>query len=335
MDLAKDRFVTHGITSYSLSSYQGKFAYLNILSQFGHPKFVVDDVLKIQQNLSKISKWHDQLYQDECLFSASWSKAETFEAEAAIDLVAVLKPELYQLAAEISRILGLKEIPTYDELVFLTACYAWQAFSRDAYVRSFIEYANKFALIDMEEKYRQLIPLCEADTEKSQHIIFEMRKLDPDAPVKDDQRIAPEANLLQLLFEASIPLPSTYRSHIHDINQILSQFKGGLSFATAEFTQAEADLWMDANIGPVLAGYWRAYGISIDEAREWTNIGVAEAPLAIEWRKGAFTPATCKEWIELKFMPYDAFVWKRAGYKPEEARKLLSEGVTNPPYKGE
>lgn len=324
LDLAKDRLISHAITNYLLAAYQGRFAQLNVFSQLSHPAFALEELIRTQQALAKITAWNKQIFEDECLFSASWTTPETFEAQAALDLLEALKPDLSQLATELVRIIGLPQIPVADELMFLIAAHARHSYSKDSYVRGFIDYGEHFSLTPMSQKYELLLGDGEFETRRTQELIAEYMRV-REEPAKKSSVFLP------MLFQSTVSLSAIFRCHIHDVNQLLSQFKGGLNFQTAEFSRAEADLWQDAGIGPSQAGYWRAHGIVPDEAREWREVNVLEPMLAVEWRKGNFTPKTAKEWVDAQMTPPYAFMWRQAGFNAERALDSIKRGVTEPP----
>jgi hypothetical protein len=202
--------------------------------------------------------------------------------------------------------------------------HARHAYSRDTYIRGFLEYAERFSLPDMQRRYQAFIPETELEVQRNKEMVNIFRS------TLGDRSILPQ-QFFPLLFQATLVLPAFFRSHIHDINQLLSQFKGGLTWATAEFTKAESELWSDAGLNPSSAGYFRAFSMGPDEAGAWRNSGVFEANTAIDWKKGGFNPDSARPWIEQKIPPPLAFVWSMSQYSPEEAKALLEQGTVEPP----
>ena len=328
IDLAKDRFVTHSILNYLNASYQGKFAAFNILSQLQHPRFDPDEMSTIQFALEQIASWVKQLYQDECLFSASWTQVETFEAQQAIDLMHELKPELYQVANETARILSLETVPSAGELKYMLAVLSRQIYSRDNYIRGFIQYGQTFKLPDMEKKYEELLA---TSTDQLQQV-HELINIFRSANMVESNLQPP---FFAFLHRLSLNLPAIFKTHIHDLNQLLAPFKGGFNFQNAEFTKVESQAWQNAGLGPVPAGYWRAYGIGPDEAQIWSQARFTDVAFAIEWRNLGFQPEIAALWAEQSFAPDYAVIWLQAGYSPLEARELIEKGLTEPPRQRE
>jgi hypothetical protein len=323
-DLAKDRLVTHALTNYLAAAYHGKFAALNILAQLDHPAFTEAELMATQQTLGKVFNWNSQLFKDECLFSASWTTPETFEAQNAVSLLEQLKPELYKISAESGRILALDTLPQKDELAILIAFHARHAYSRDAYVRGFMEYGEKFSRPEMVKRYEPFIPESEFELRRNNELILLLKN------AKGDISLLPK-EYFALLFQTAVPLPSYFRSHVHDINQLLCPYKGGLSWTTAEFSKAEAEMWNTAGLGPSAAGYFRAFGMGPDEAGKWREGGVSDAMTAIEWKKGGFTPETAKPWLDEGIPPPLAFMWSQNQFSPTEAKEFISKGTFQPP----
>lgn len=329
IDLAKDRLVTHSITNYLNASYQGKFASLNVLSQTKHESFQDDEIAQVQQTMAKIGAWNAQLYQDECLFSAAWSSPETFDAKHALDLLEKLKPEISGLSTELVRILNLSELPSDGDIKFLLAALTRQAYSKDAYIRGFIEYGSRFGLPQMVTKYEELLPGSSSQLQRVHELLNAFRQ--SDCLVEKM-----EPSFFAFLHDAALNSPAVFRTHLHDINLLLSPFKGGgITFPQAEFSRAESDLWQNAGFGPVPAGYWRAYGINPEEARAWTDAKLGEAAAAAEWRNCGFDPQSAAGWAEIGFVPGYAAGWLKAGYSPQQAKEYAERGVFDPPLKPE
>lgn len=323
-DLAKDRLITHAVTNYLAAAYQGVFSQFNILSQLEHSDFSEKLLITAQKNLSKVHTWTAQLFQDECLLSASWTSAETFEAQDALAMLDQLKANLYECATAATRILSLTSVPEVSDIGELLALHARHAYSRDTYIRGFMEYGSRFSLTEMYKRYEAFLPELSYDLQRNQQLLAIFKKSNGDRSILPNE-------FFPLLFQASVALPAFFRSHVHDINQLLSQFKGGLTWTNAEFTKAEADLWTSAGLGPAAAGYFRAFSMGPEEAGAWREAGISDATAAIDWKRGAFTPQSAAPWIAEKIPPPLAFMWSQAQYSPEEAKVFLEKGVMQPP----
>ncbi len=325
-DLAKDRLITHAVTNYLAAAYQGIFSFSNILGQLEHSEFSEPTLITAQKNLSKVHAWTAQLFQDECLLSASWTSAESFEAQDALAMLDQLKPSLYEAASSTTRVLSLASVPESADIGLILALHARHAYSRDTYVRGFLEYGERFSLIEMQKRYEGFLPELTMELQRNQQLLAALKKANGDRSLLPNE-------FFPLLFQTSVALPAFFRSHIHDINQLLSQFKGGLTWTTAEFTKAETDLWTSAGLGPAAAGYFRAFAMGPEEAGAWRDAGIFDATAAIDWKRGGFSPESSAGWIKEKIPPPLAFIWSRSNYTPEEAKEFLEKGTMEPPPK--
>ena len=325
IDVAKDRLITHSMLNYLAASYQGWFSSLNLLAQLEHPDFDDAEVTRIQQALNSINQWMAQLYQDECLFSASWTTAETFEAKHALDLMEKLKPDLTRVAADTVRLVELQQLPTDPEARYLLAMLGRHAYSRDAYIRGFIEYGERFGMAAMSEKYGELLPQSDELINRVNQLLRQYRSSNLHVAEADQ-------GFFILLHDSCRNLGPVFRTHLHDINQLLSPFKGGFSFQAGEFSKAEADHWQNSGFGPAQAGYWRAYGVEPAEARAWCDAKIQEVAAAMDWRQCGFNAEVAAPWAEQGFPPGYALMWMKAGFTAEKAREQIAAGVLEPPH---
>jgi len=100
----------------------------------------------------------------------------------------------------------------------------------------------------------------------------------------------------------------------------------------AEFIPAEAQIWKDAQIAAIPAGYWRAYHFSPAEVVEWFQAGAQHPSLAANWKRAGFAPTAAKEWLAAGIPPSFALVWRKAGFDPEFCRKMLTRGIFDPEH---
>ncbi|RIL10944.1 MAG: hypothetical protein DCC75_03315 [Proteobacteria bacterium] len=337
-DLAKDRFVTHAVTNYLNAGFQGRFAELNVLSQLSDERFSQDDLAKVQKVLSQITLWSEQLYKDECLLSASWTAPETFDAQHAIELLGSLKIQLSDLAMQAQQVLELTTFPSLEQLTLLIGAYTRHTYSRDHYIRGFIEYGTVFRIPDMAQRYEQVLELTKEELRRSSAFVgvCQNARRAAEGEGKDVSLLSKlEPGYFQVLHRSCLNLPGTFRTQVHDINQLTSPYSGGFNFSQAEFGPAESAEWQNYGFGPVQAGYWRAYSISPQEAKSWLDARVSEPAGAIEWKAFGFNSESAKPWSEAEFAPDYAAIWHKASYTPEKAKELIGKGVMEPPAKGD
>ena len=322
-DLNQDRLLSHGVLNYLSSVFQGRFAALNFLSAIKHPACRPELITRTQQVIATLTNWVEALYKNEILLSSSWSQPETFEAKNAVDLLDSLRPELKDLAAESRRILQLPQLPSAEELGLLVSFIVRSVYSRDAYLRGFIEYGKNFNLPDMVAGYESLLPRVSEERLRVEQVMEQFRK--NTGPIS---QLPPD--FLYAIHSMAGNLPTVFRTQFHDVIQLIAPFKGGMNFSLAEFDGREATAWQSFNIGPVQAGYWRAHGFEPEAARNWLDNRIGDPAFAADWAHAGFTGQVALPWIEARFAPDYARVWASAGYTPEQAIRSIERGIRVP-----
>ncbi len=320
-DVVKDRQTTHAITNYLFAGYQGRFTFLNILSQLNYPNFDVQLIGLAREALDQIAKWTDDLWRGEDLFSASWTTAQTFGSTKALEMLDALRPDLYSVSNEVVRIFngGPDYINQIDDLKFLVAAFGRFSYSREHYIQGFIQFGQKFNAPEEIERYAGLVQSAKEDIKLSHMLLKELQ---------DPSRI--DANFANALVERCVGLPVVFRTHAHDINQLLGNYRGGFSFENADFEAEEAKGWSEAGFNAIVAGYWRANNFTSSEAHEWVKQGVSIPGAAFQWRMFGFTAQRVKPWADEKFPPALAMQWLQAGYEASEAKEFIEKGIADP-----
>jgi hypothetical protein len=320
-DLAKDRLATHAVTNYLVAGYQGRFTFLNVLAQLQYPNVTEEALTFVRQALDRIAFWIDELWHDRFLFAAQWTAPQTFDSRQALELLDQLKPDLYSTANEIVRIIALPNPhEKFENTAFLCAAFGRFAYARENYIKGFIDFSNKFGEQQEASRYAALLPPAQEDVRLTHTLLSMIR--DPNASANE--------NFTRGLTERCVPLIAVFRTHVHDINQLLGQFRGGMSFDKADFTVQEATAWNEIGLGPVPAGYWRANAFSPADAGGWIKYGFSIPSTASSWRVFGFTPDTARPWAQLNFAPPLARLWVQVGYSPEEAKQQNDLGITDP-----
>lgn len=318
-DLSKDLLASHGLLNYLHASVQGRWAFFNVLDQVNSKLFEDREIAATRDMIERINTWLLDLYRGSPLISSSWTQPETFDAIKSIDYLKALKKEIVGIAQGTSQLLSSGSIaPKSEDEKLLVASFARYAYARDSYVRGFIEYGLVSRNEEMVRTYEQFIPNSAEDLEVARFLIQgEISETPPD-----------DHNSL-LIFRART-IPGVFRTHAHDMNQILAAFSGGFSFLSADFSPNEATMWNQAGIGPVAAGYWRAYDFSPSEASQWIAVGVMEAGSAVEWARLGFSLQSAFPWVQAGFPPALARKWRDAGFGPDRALPLVQQGFETP-----
>jgi hypothetical protein len=320
-DVAKDRLATHAITNYLLAGYQGRFTFLNILSQLNFPSLNQGLITETRQSIDKIALWTEELWKGNDLFSATWNSPQTFDSQEALRLLDNLKPELYSIANEIARIVQAEDISQrFDDIVFLGASFGRFAYARENYIKGFLEFGQRFNVTHETNRYAALLPPAQEDVKLTHQILNVLR-------ARTD---ATNPEFISGLLERCAPLVSVFRTHVHDINQLLGTYQGGFSFEKGDFTQQEAVAWKQIGMGPVAAGYWRASGFSAQDAEPWLVGNIANPPTAAAWRTYGFNADTAAQWIQQGFPPAFAKMWFKAGFDAVQTKAFVDQGILEP-----
>ena len=318
---SQDRALSHAIINYVNAGYQGRFTFFNVLSRLNNPYFDSAKLEKTREVLLLSSGWMNEIWNNIFIFATSWKKPETFEAQKALTCLEELKADLRSLVQEMVKILLTRPFPAQPSHPgFLAAALARYAYARENYVRGFQEYGRHFNLPDQEKAYGEYLKGCGEDIKLAHEFMSILQK-------GETEKVS---EFYPRLMYHCMRLPGVFREQIHDINQLMVPYKGGMSFAALEIPDDRAKAWQEMQVHPVIAGYWEAYGIGPVEADAWVQVGVSEYGFAATWKMHGFNPASAAPWAAEGFPVAVAFNWNSAGFKPDEALEKLQAGVFNP-----
>lgn len=315
--------LTHSALNYLNASLQGRFAALNILSQLASPSFDPASIENTRAQLDRVQAWNAMLQRGRPLLSYNVTSPESPDARALFQFLEDVRAELLLLDEQIRLILpagNWRNEP--DQLKFLVACFGRYAYSRNNYVRGHIEFVKR----SMEDSAQIADDLDDflKDSNEDIQVTHALLK-----GCKDSAQPLPE--FLDSLQHECLGLPSVFRSHAHDLSQILATYEKQYTYAHAGISDEEARQWSEQGLGPVPAGYWRAYFFLAEEAAAWLAQGCADPPTANEWRQFQFVPDEALLWSNAGFTPVEAIPWRESGHSPEKARLLANEGMAPPP----
>lgn len=321
-DSQRDSQTTHAITNYLYAAFQGRYAFLNVLQQLNYPEFNQNLIGECAGALDQVATWKRLSAEGRDLFSASWSTPETAESQLALAMLDGLKPDLYGLAQEVTRTLAAGQwgsSPT--ETTLLLAAYARHAYSRENYIQGFIEFAERLKLPEALAQYHSMLPEATRELQLVQLLLTTFSQLGGQSPGKE---------FFYSLTQHTFRLPAIFRTHAHDINQLLAQYRGGLSFENADFSREETEEWRGGSFNPQSAGYWRAYGFSAREAVGWTELRIKEPAEAFLWKLNGLEAKRAQPWVAQSFPPGLAAEWERSGTLTEEAVIWREKGINRP-----
>lgn len=316
----KDLQLTAEFITMLRSSFYGQILFEGALSTL-ECKLVSETYLETAHKaFDKIDNWMVDLGNQIPIFSVDWESAETFDAIAAMDFMAVLKADLEWFIPKIEAALRVEDLTQdHNAAKVLVA-----ALNRSAAVKS--SYVETLSAI-----FSQL-----GQTEDAQQIAAEIT--DAQEYLKTTRIIlntfsSPQAYTEQLCEklrrEASLT-PADFRAHLHDCRILLNVYQKAFTYELAEIPLQIQDEWTQHKIPAVAAGYWIAYEFSPEEFLAWSNVGITGAPLAANWRRANFTPEESIEWMKEGLPPSYAVPWRAAGFQPARAAQMLRRGVTDP-----
>lgn len=311
---------THALLNYAHAAFQGRYTFYNILDQLNFKDLPLEEIERSRKVIDRLARWISQLWKGEIVFYSNWTKAESFEAENVVELLENLRPELERLANATLTAISSKETPNQPEQVkLLIAAYGRNAYSKENYIRGLLEFGSILQISDLVAQSTELLNLAKPEIERTNFFL---------SSYKNPQTL--DANFFGNLSYSCMLLPAVLRSHIHDISQLISQFKGGFSFSAAGIPDAEVSSWEAAQFSPGAAGYWRAYGMGPQEALAWINGGFNTPTMAAEWKFVGIPPNIAPLWATKGFNPATALPWIQAGIDPDQALNFIKDGITDP-----
>lgn len=311
---------TYALLSYLQAARQGKFAFLNVLSQLEFLDLNKDALVQTKGEIAHIHDLMKKFWKQEVIFSSNWTKPETFEAKEVVESLERHQAEVRLLIAIIARILLDRDLSQDQEATkYLIAGYAWYAYARDNYLRLQLDFEKKYKAQESVTYYEKLLDDVRIEVDYVHFLLKDYRA--------DKEKDLP---FYLSLRQSALILPGTLKTHVHDINLLLASYRGGLSYEKVEIEETEGEAWRKAQIEPEEAGYWSAYLLKPDEVLAWKSLGFFDPATTSRWRIWGFDPITAAFWIDKKFSPLQSLLWMSAGFAPDKADFWRSKGIQNP-----
>jgi hypothetical protein len=318
----QDIQATHAVTNYLLAELQGRFAFLNILSQLSPIPLKEEVVNATRQLIDKTTLWIDDLWEGTPLFLSSHKQAETFDAQESLAALREVKRELGVQIQELLRVLFLPSPgEKTDDIAFLVATFGRYAYTRENFIRGQLECVQKLGMKREMEGYAKSLPTAQEEIKFTHSLLTIFR---------DGFKEVSQAQYTKTLLDKTFPLVAVFRTHIHDINQLLARYAGGLTYENADFALEEARTWESLQIAPELAGYWRAQGFNAREAHDWITTRLAPPAVAAFWKLCGFNAESATPWIQHDLSPQFARSWAKAGFSAAQAKELTARGINDP-----
>jgi hypothetical protein len=319
--LNKDLQLTAEFLAVLRSGFFGQIKFESALSTLGSgfiPEGYLDTAHKA---FDKIDVWMNDLLKELPIFATSWSSPETFDAISAMGFLRELKEDLEIVVPQLEEALKVTSLHLEPEAVkLLVAALVRSSSTRSSYAETLTKLFSQLKAPDLAQQVA-----IEIDGARDYVRVTDIILNTFTAPSAYEEELCEK-----LRSEASLT-PCDFKALIHESNILLNVYAKEFTFDLAEIPHDAAQEWLDNNISPVPAGYWRAYEFTPSDFLEWTSVGITGAPLAANWRRALFAPAEAVEWIKEGLTPSIALVWRGAGFSdPARVAALLRRGVTDP-----
>jgi hypothetical protein len=310
------------VLNYLRSSYQGRYVFFKVLSDFGVPGVDPQELQRSGEALQRIGQWLNELFQGSPLFAAHWTTPGTFDAKRALDMLDAMKPELRWVSDVCSRATSRGDLATLprDELQVLCACLARMKVASHFYCLGNIQFGEAMKLTEFTAYHRGLEPRLLAEVELTYTASQALTNPENDLGPTFLAGFGTECAKLS-------PLALT---QVHDINILTAPFRGGLTFLTVEFVEQEGAKWLNQGFTPTDAGYWRAYGTDPAEAALWRKGGIELPAVMVTWKEAGFSATEATLWLRAGLDPLEAVKWQSLGFTPQDARSYRERGINDP-----
>lgn len=324
MDQKNDAFSVRLLNLEALNmlfaTLQGQFAANNILQQCSHPGFNAESFEVIREQIKIANTKLNDFFNGTNLLTDDPKQDE--DGQELLESLDALKEIFVVTAGTIISIIrdeDWNEDPQKYQI--LTAYFAWRAYSRENYFKNFIKFYEKEVPEDLKtiNAFRQKEKNAGLTIKLVSSFLATLK--DPGADLK---------GFFAHLYFFAQTLPGYFYSQVHDINQIKSIGKKEFDFADADFNDEETIEWERFGFDAINAGYWRASGLSPENAAIWYNEGFFSAEDAGEWFFAGFDAAQAALWKSYNFTPILAVQWRNTGYDAEQCAILVSHSYHNP-----
>lgn len=315
-----DGNLTHAVINHLNALYRGKLAFLNALMHLKYRAFQQSELTDTKKAIEAIQRWFKELWQGMPLLSVSWKDAETFDAKRSFDLLNEIKLELTAVLEEISKIIKSPERFSDEEHIkFQIAAHIRSSYSRENFLKGLVEYGTQLQRDDIAKSYQPQADLAAQEVAAANNILKEY--------ISGKEL---SNNFFEGLSFATNLLPNHFRMSLHDINHLLSVFDPEFTFEMAGIHESNAALWREMKLNAHQAGYWHAFDIQPDEARQWIELSVTDPLTAGSFKHYGFSQEEAVAWLELGLEAEVAFIWQRSGFQPKQTIPFIQKGIYLP-----
>ncbi len=320
--LNADLNLSQSVVNYVQAVYVGKMNYINILARFGQLPGSSDDFVRTEKIIERALQWKKDILNSIPLLSASWKLPETFDAQRSLSSLADIKPDLTQAAMDVDRLVKeLEDFVDAEKLKRLIAHFGWISYSRETYLKGWVEFSQRWSTPEVTAQYSALLPGAQADVEATAAFV--------NAALKSEDGV--DAALVEEVKNRSMMLGSIFRMYIHDITQLLHTYTPQFTFDLAGISHGDAARWKQNGFSPAQAGYWAAFRINPEDALAWMHSGVSDPASAASWAEAQISSAEAYQWTAAGVhSAADAVAWMQANVQADMVKDYIERGIRSP-----
>ncbi len=322
MSSTNDKLFVELLLAFLGSLNQGRDQFYAALEGLGHPFASPRERIVAREIAGQLDALRALLATKAAGLGAPLCSSSSEAAIISVNLLREFKHDLLELANELTRMLGLRDLPTRTgDIAFLAAGFRRSAAQRLLYSKELDRLSRAFPLEPVLRRAESAHNDAIEEERLSNEIYVAVKRckgrLDP--------------RILDAYGSRWISISGKLRAVSHEINRLLySTLLGDLDFSHAEFRSDEVLRWRSEGFKADEAGFWRAYGISPELAREWLSISITDPAHAASWHYQGFSPRTSKPWRQYDIPAFAARKWLGAGYSAVQADKQIKLGFYLP-----
>ena len=318
--LHKDLHFTADFLSFLRAGFVAQSVFEGTMSTLGATSLPSNYGHEAHKVFDKLDGWLNDLTSGLPVFTLSWSSPDSFDAINAMGFLTDLKKDLVWLSPLVANALSVADLVGDREAVKLIV----SANLRSATARH--SYYDTLHSLMVELKAPDLAQQAHAEMQVAKSALSTAQTIVDTFSVESGYH--PE--LCERLRLETIVTPGDLNALAHNARILLNVYAKQFTFELAEIPREIARPWSDNGVPAFAAGYWYAYGLSVDEFAQWSSIGIRSAPIAASWKRVRFAAQEAAEWMQRGIHPLLAMQWKKYGFSAEDALTNLRLGITDP-----
>lgn len=310
------RDVFHACLNVLLANADGRLAYLRFLDACLDIGSYAEEIAETEEYRSELIQLEEKLWGGECLdLRHSQGQATTQEQRQILNYLEEVMHGTRERAYITEQLLTFADLAEKREtLCLLAALFVFQTTLRMSYLDGLLRLSRFSHFPDAVLWWEEQVAQARQSVKRSDEFT---------APLQEGRLL--DESFCYALRESCVLLPAIFRCQLQDIHQIYKMLSRPSPCAEYEPADEDAKKWEGSGIARENVGYWRAYGMELDEAVQWIARGFSEPGIAGPWKYRGFEPDEAEEWVEAGYHPKQAAFFRSAGCEfPEEAQRAES-----------